>query len=235
MNNKLIDKIAFFKEKGFVILEDVFSYDECDSVIETAHDILGENNKDLTPLMNIHKSSNNIQKFMSKPILINFIEKFFQGTALGLQTEFFFMPPKTIGFNPHQDNSYVNAAPNSFVSAWCALTDIDESNGGLIIWPGTHLEGQLKTVVTGLPKSEHQDPNAVLKKTIIPKEFKSKNIRIKKGSILMIHSWLVHASNTNTSDSNRYVLLCTYLKQYSDFRSGEYARRVPFKLIDKNQ
>ena len=99
----------------------------------------------------------------------------------------------------------------------------------------THLEGQLKTVVTGLPKSEHQDPNAVLKKTIIPKEFKSKNIRIKKGSILMIHSWLVHASNTNTSYSNRYVLLCTYLKQYSDFRSGEYARRVPFKLIDKNQ
>ena len=230
MNNKLADKIAFFKEKGFVIIEDVFSCEECDSVIETAHDILGENNKDLTPLMNIHKSSNNIQKFMSKPILINFIEKFFQGTALGLQTEFFFMPPKTVGFNPHQDNSYVNAAANSFVSAWVALTDIDKSNGGLIIWPETHVENRLDTIETGLSKSRNQDPNAALKETVIPKKYDSKDIVIKKGSVLMIHSWLVHASNTNNSSKNRYVLLCTYLKQNSNFREGIYAKREPFHL-----
>lgn len=235
MLKKLQNNIEFFQKNGYVIIEDIYTPEECDLIINSAHNILGQSNKDLTPLMNIHKGSNEVQNFMAKNELIEFIENFFEGKALGLQTEFFFMPPKTIGFNPHQDNSYVNAAPNSFVSAWCALTDIDESNGGLIIWPGTHLEGQLKTEATGLPKSEHQDPNAVLKKTIIPKEFKSKNIRIKKGSILMIHSWLVHASNTNTSDSNRYVLLCTYLKQYSDFRSGEYARRVPFKLVNKNQ
>tara|TARA_B100000575_G_scaffold208573_1_gene169873 strand:- start:5841 stop:6545 length:705 start_codon:yes stop_codon:yes gene_type:complete len=228
--NKITDNIAFFKEKGFVILEDVFSREECDLVIETAHDILGENNKDLTPLMNIHKSSNNIQKFMSKPILINFIEQFFQGTALGLQTEFFFMPPKTVGFNPHQDNSYVNAAANSFVSAWVALTDIDKSNGGLIIWPETHVENRLDTIKTGLSKSKNQDPNAVLKETVIPEKYDSKDVVIKKGSVLMIHSWLVHASNTNNSSKNRYVLLCTYLKQNSNFREGIYAKREPFHL-----
>ena len=228
--NKITDNIAFFKEKGFVILEDVFSREECDLVIETAHDILGENNKDLTPLMNIHKSSNNIQKFMSKPILINFIEQFFQGTALGLQTEFFFMPPKTVGFNPHQDNSYVNAAANSFVSAWVALTDIDKSNGGLIIWPETHEENRLDTIKTGLSKSKNQDPNAVLKETVIPEKYDSKDVVIKKGSVLMIHSWLVHASNTNNSSKNRYVLLCTYLKQNSNFREGIYAKREPFHL-----
>ena len=47
----------------------------------------------------------------------------------------------------------------------------------------------------------------------------------------MIHSWLVHASNANNSKDNRYVLLCTYLKQHSDFREGIYARREPFDLV----
>jgi hypothetical protein len=46
----------------------------------------------------------------------------------------------------------------------------------------------------------------------------------------MIHSWLVHASNTNKSDKNRYALLCTYIKQGADFRAGNYAKRTPFEL-----
>ncbi len=231
MDNKLENKINFFKENGYIILDDVFSSKECESVVKTAHNILGENNKDLTPLMNIHKGSDKIQKFMSQPVLIDFIEKYFQGIALGLQTEFFFMPPETIGFNPHQDNSYVNASANSFVSAWVALTDIDKNNGGLIIWPKTHLENRLETEETGQSKTDNQDPNATLRKTIIPSHYKSKDIQIKKGSVLMIHSWLVHASNTNNSKDNRYVLLCTYLKQHSDFREGIYARREPFDLV----
>lgn len=230
MLKKLQNNIEFFQKNGYVIIEDIYTPEECDLIINSAHDILGQSNKDLTPLMNIHKGSNEVQNFMAKNELIEFIENFFEGKALGLQTEFFFMPPKTIGFNPHQDNSYVNAAADSFVSAWVALTDIDKSNGGLIIWPETHVENRLDTIKTGLSKSKNQDPNAVLKETVIPEKYDSKDIVIKKGSVLMIHSWLVHASNTNNSSKNRYVLLCTYLKQNSNFREGIYAKREPFHL-----
>ena len=50
--------------------------------------------------MNIHKGSNEVQNFMAKNELIEFIENFFEGKALGLQADFF-MPPKTIEASIH--------------------------------------------------------------------------------------------------------------------------------------
>ena len=231
-DKKEIDsKIDFFQNNGYVILDGVYESKECDEVVNYAHRVIGSSD-DLTPLMNIHKSSEVIQKFMAKKNLLKFINSYFSDTALGLQTEFFFMPPKTVGFNPHQDNTYVEAASDSFISAWCALTDVNEDNGGLIIWPKTHQEEALDTVDTGLSKSNNQDPNATIRKTLVPVRYQQESPKIKKGSVLLIHSWLVHASNTNNSDNNRYALLCTYLKEHSNFRSGTYARRTPFSLDD---
>ena len=222
-------KLEFFKNNGYVILDNIFSNEECDSVVNCAHDVLGENT-DLTPLMNIHKSSEIIQSFMSKQKLINFINLYFQNKALGLQTEFFFMPPKTVGFNAHQDNTYVMASSEAFISAWCALTNVKKENGGLIVWPETHNENALETKDTGLPKSDNQDPNATIRETIVPEKYLPVSPEVKKGSVLMIHSWLVHASNQNLSSENRYALLCTYLKEHTDFRKGTYAKRTPFNL-----
>ena len=225
----LKQKINFFVSNGYVILEDVYSSTECDEIIDHAHKVIGCSS-DLTPLMNIHKSSEVIQKFMSNKNLLKFINSYFGDTALGLQTEFFFMPPNTVGFNPHQDNTYVKASSDSFISAWCALTDVDKNNGGLIIWPKTHTEEALSTVDTGISKCDNQDPNATIRKTIVPEKYKEETPKIRKGSVLLIHSWLVHASNTNNSNANRYALLCTYLKDQTNFRSGSYAKRTPFTL-----
>ena len=224
-------KIDFFKNNGYVILEDIYTGEECDEVVNLAHKVLGSS-EDLTPLMNIHKSSEIIQKFMSNNNLLSFVNSYFQDTAMGLQSEFFFMPPETVGFNAHQDNTYVKASSDSFVSAWCALTDVDKDNGGLIIWPETHNEEALKTIDTGLSKFDNQDPNATIRKTIVPEKYKKETPKIKKGSVLIIHSWLVHGSHTNNSNKNRYALLCTYLKEHTDFREGEYAKRIPFSLDD---
>ena len=55
------------------------------------------------------------------------------------------MPPGTKGFSPHQDNTYVKAEGNTFVSAWIALTDVSKENGGLMIWPETHKEENLES------------------------------------------------------------------------------------------
>ena len=82
-------------------------------------------------------------------------------------------------------------------------------------------------------KFNNQDPNATIRKTLVPEKYKKETLKIKKGSVLLIHSWLVHASHKNNSNGNRYALLCTYLKEHSDFRKGEYAKRIPFPLVDK--
>lgn len=226
-NNK--EKLKFFEDNGYIILENIFSEKDCDNAISEAKKLV-QKNIDFTPIMHIHKSSKLIKKLMAQEDLLEFINEYFQSTALGLQTEFFFMPPDTVGFNPHQDNTYVRASPNSFISAWCALTDVNENNGGLIVWPKTHKEEYLQAVDTGNSKASNQDPSATSSKTLIPKKYNEITPTIKKGSVLMIHSWLVHASNTNRSNKNRYALLCTYIKRGADFRAGNYAKRTPFEI-----
>jgi len=225
------DYIEKIKQEGYVILENIFSESECQKVIDCAHNILGDN-KDLTPLLNIHKSSEIIHEFMSQRKLTNFIDAYFDSRAIGLQTEFFFMPPKTVGFNPHQDNSYVKADAESFVSAWIALTDVNSNNGGLILWPRSHENGILKSLSTGKSKAKDQDPNATLRETIIPEKYKPVSFDIKKGSVLMLHSEVVHASHNNNSPMNRHVLLCTYINGKTNFRKGKYANREAFNLKD---
>ena len=66
MLKKLQNNIEFFHKNGYVIIEDIYTPEECDLIINSAHDILGQSNKDLTPLMNIHKGSNGGSKFYGK-------------------------------------------------------------------------------------------------------------------------------------------------------------------------
>ncbi len=225
---KIFDKV-FFSQQGYQIIENVFSNSQCNKLIEEASSLV---DNDFTPLMNKHHSSKEIFSFISNKKVISIVEDYFSGTAMGLQTEFFFMPPKTRGFNPHQDNTFVQAKENTFISAWVALTDVSSKNGGLIIWPQTHLAKQLSFDKTSEKKITHQDPNANSSMTIIPENYKPFSPILKKGSVLLIDKWLVHASNTNMSESFRYSLLCTYIKQDSFFRKGNYAKREAFNLYE---
>ena len=223
-----MNETKFFLENGYYIIDHVFSDLYCDEIIELAKNL--NYKEDFVPIMNIHKSSSKIIDLMSNEKIINFIEKIFDGSASGLQTEYFFMPPGTKGFSPHQDNTYVRADQNSFISAWVALTNVNHKNGGLKIWPKTHKEKQLKLINNEEIECINQDPNARKMKTIIPEKYKMICPKISKGSVLMIHSWLVHASNDNNSSSERNALLCTYIKEGADYRSGNYAKRKSFHL-----
>ncbi len=224
-----MSKLDFFYSNGYVILENIFSDFECNEIVDIAHSI--KNNNDYVPIMNIHKSSEKILKFMSNEDILEFIKKVFKSGAQGLQTEYFFMPPGTKGFSPHQDNTYVKADRNSFISAWIALTDVSQENGGLMIWPETHKEEGLELRQNESSPSKNQDPNARKTSLIIPEKYKAISPKISKGSALIIHSWLAHASNDNKSKKNRNALLCTYIKKGANYRSGNYARRESFNLI----
>ena len=220
--------LDFFNENGFLILENVFKKRECDEIIDSAESLNTKDN--FIPIMNIHNSSKIVTKCMSHKILLKFIENFFSAKACGLQTEYFYMPSKTRGFSPHQDNTYVKADSDSFISAWIALTDVNSENGGLIIWPKTHKENQLELIENESIPSKNQDPNARKMSSIIPEKYKAFSPEISKGGVIFIHSWLVHASNNNNSTKNRNALLCTYIKEGADFRAGNYAKRKSFNL-----
>ena len=224
-----MNDIDFFKKNGYAILENTFTSDDCKKIIEDAYKAK-DSESDFTPLMNPHSTASEILSSMKNKKIVSFIEEYFNGRAMGLQTEFFFMPPGTKGFSPHQDNTFVQADSNSFISAWIALKDVKKINGSLIIWPNTHEEEQLETRETGVDKHKNQDPNANKHEAVIPNSYKPKSVELNKGSVLMIDKWLVHASHDNLSNENRYSLLCTYIKEGSNFRAGRYAQRKSFTL-----
>lgn len=153
------------------------------------------------------------------------------GTPAGLQTEFFYCKPGTRGFGRHQDNFFVEAPDGAFASAWCALTDVAVENGALILWPGSHKEGLLPVQKVAVEKDKGQDPNANNEETIVPSQYKPINAEVKRGSVVYIHSYLVHASNPNRSQNKwRQVLLSTYIRKGEKFRPGKYAQREEVAL-----
>ena len=44
----------------------------------------------------------------------------------------------SLGIALHQDTHYIPNTPNTLLACWLALTDTDETNGGLFVVPGSH-------------------------------------------------------------------------------------------------
>ena len=77
----------FFDTNGYQIIENLFSKDQCDKLINEANGYVSDN---YTPLMNKHFDLSEIFQFISKQKLVDIIEEYFGDTAMGLQTEFFY-------------------------------------------------------------------------------------------------------------------------------------------------
>lgn len=222
--------LEFYAEYGYHIEHNVFSDNDCKELIEAAQHLENAKNGTYRPFMMPHRQDNTFLVAMKKPALKEIISTLVGGEAAGLQSEFFYCKPGTRGFSLHQDNFYVEAKPGVFASAWCALTDTYEEKGGLIVYPGTHKEGDLPVRKISLPPDSSQDPNANNEETVVPEKYKAMNAVVPKGAALFIHGHLVHASNPNKTNEWRYVLLNTYIKSGEKFRAGFYAKRAEVEL-----
>lgn len=217
--------LADYLQLGYHIEPNVFSQEECDTLIQAAHTLEDAKNHIFRPNMMPHKQHTVFLTAMKAPFIVKTISTLISGEAVGLQSEFFYCKPGTRGFSLHQDNFYVEANYGVFVSAWIALTDTYAEKGGLIIYPMSHETGALPTKKLNIGVDQLQDPNANNEETIVPEKYVRHAIGIKKGSVLFIHGHLVHGSHTNSTDEWRYVLLCTYIRSGEEFRAGRYAKR----------
>ena len=89
------------------------------------------------------------------PAIVRVIEQIFEEEAIGVQTMFYVKPPLTPGHAWHQDQLYLAGDPKPVVAAWCALDDIDEENGALTVYPGSHKLGMLEMKPNTNPDFEY--------------------------------------------------------------------------------
>lgn len=224
-----IEAKNFFDTNGYFIERDVLDQTDCTQLINEAHNLV-EDGFNLPPLIMPHRSSKLFLHQLRNQKLTLIMSKLLGGDISGLQSQFFFSKPGTKGFSSHQDNFFVEAKQNVFGSIWCPLVDVDTQNGCLYIYPGTNNEGTLPVRKAKQNKDLGQDRNSTNEECIIPNKYNRLDVCMEKGSALFIHGDIVHGSNKNSSQNNRYVSLNTYIIKGETFRKGATAKREEVEL-----
>jgi phytanoyl-CoA hydroxylase len=217
--------LANYHEYGFHVEKDLLDPAYCDLLIAKSYDLPGAKVKDFKPFMMPHREDDVYLAALKETRTVAVINQLVEGEAAGLQSQFFYCRGGTRGFSLHQDNFFVQAKEGVFASAWIALVDTTPTNGGLIVYPGSHKQGLYPVSKLALGVDPNQDPNANNEESQVPKEYPRCDITLPKGGVVFIHGHIVHGSNSNQSDQNRYVLLNTYIRTGETFRSGNYAQR----------
>ena len=219
-----------YSEQGFHLEENLVPDDVIESVIATAMAQPNAKSGLFPPIPMPHRTDSVFLEMMRFSPIVAIVEGILGGTASGLGGEFFYMKPGTPGFSGHQDNAYVQAPPDAFLSVWTALTDVTAENGALIFYPGTHKLGALPTREIARPTGPGQNPGAQATECVLPGKFPVETMSLRRGSTVFFHSQLVHASNDNRSDKFRYSFLATYLLKGQPFRPGTAQQRTEVEL-----
>jgi ectoine hydroxylase-related dioxygenase (phytanoyl-CoA dioxygenase family) len=99
----------------------------------------------------------------------------------------------------HQDAKYIGLEPHNWVTVWVAVTDANEENGCMRMWPGSHKENlkhhKQKFDENNLLTRGQTIENVPLEKTV--------PIILKAGQISLHHPTIVHGSGLNNSNDRR--------------------------------
>jgi phytanoyl-CoA hydroxylase len=128
----------------------------------------------------------------------------------------------------HQDATYMHASPNPAIGIWFALEDATLQNGCLWAIPGGHNE----------PLREffgRDETNNLFTKTFDSTpwdEEKGVPLEVSKGSIILLHGMLPHASEPNQSTQSRHAYTLHLVDRLSTFEPTNWIRRpadLPFR------
>lgn len=227
--------LDFFKSNGFHIEEDVLDASICTEAIEQSQSLPTYIDGSLIPnqmpqnynqfYLNLMKNIN-IKKINEKLISQN-------KEIFGLQSTFFFTPSGSTGASKHQDSLYVQPEDSDgFITSWLPLVDLyDENMGNLVVYPESHKKGRLEIKERkNVTKSNFQLTSLVKFENEVEDESKKIIIKLKKGSIISLHSNVVHESLDNTSKKSRYAMIFTYIRDDCNFIEGRKAKRVKISL-----
>ena len=105
----------------------------------------------------------------------------------------------------HQDFPYTPHTNDDVITALLLLDDVDEGNGCLMVVPGTH-KGAIDSLYESGEFTGKVNP-------VLEEEYLKRQVPIegKAGSVCLMHTRLLHGSETNLSkDRRRAIYLCVY-------------------------
>lgn len=229
------DYYKFFEDNGYVVVEDVINSEDCDMISDEAERLC---NGRYVNMLDLHRNSEIVFNAMVSHKLLDLADSVQMAKMVPIGSIFLFCKPNNPlenGSNFHQDNYAAKAPYGSYLAVGLALDDADSGNGALIVYPGSHKLRDLRSVPS--KNFELDEIGKIIKAypigdTVeVPSFLNSIQLEYKKGTLIFIHSHLIHGCPKNTSDRWRRKIYMHYIKDGDPFWPGWNARR---QIIDRN-
>ena len=198
------DQIKQYNQKGYVSPIQALTKNQAQEVKEEIEFI---ENKWPNELKNLgrnypHLISPILDKVVRNSNILDAVESIIGKNILACGTTLFIKEPDERGFvSFHQDAKYIGLEPHNWVTAWVAITDANENNGCMKMWPGTHKQ-ELKY---HNEKFDYNSGNLLTRgQTVenVPLE-KTESVILTEGQMSLHHPRIVHGSGINKSKKRR--------------------------------
>ena len=198
------DQIKQYNQKGYISPIQALTKNQAQEVKKEIEFI---ENKWPNELKNLgrnypHLISPILDKVVRNSNILDAVESIIGKNILACGTTLFIKEPDERGFvSFHQDAKYIGLEPHNWVTAWVAITDANENNGCMKMWPGTHKQ-ELKY---HNEKFDYNSGNLLTRgQTVenVPLE-KTESVILNEGQMSLHHPRIVHGSGINKSKKRR--------------------------------
>tara|TARA_S200000501_G_scaffold145153_1_gene137068 strand:+ start:104 stop:931 length:828 start_codon:yes stop_codon:yes gene_type:complete len=202
MSNLSEQQINSYKENGYVSPIDILSPQEAKEVREEI-EIIENKCPDILEGIGrnyVHIISPIFNKICLNNRMLDAVESIIGKNILICGTTLFIKNANEKEFvSFHQDAKYIGLEPHNWVTAWIAITDSNEKNGCMRMWPGSH-KSNLRY------HNQKFDQNNLLTRGQTVEDVPIENtvpIILNAGQMSLHHPTIVHGSGINKSKDRR--------------------------------
>ena len=196
------NQLKQYKDEGFVCPIDIFSKERANEIRKEIELIEEEMPEELNKSgrYNAHLISPLLDEVTHDSKILDAVQSLIGKNILVCGTTLFIKNPNEKGFvSYHQDAKYIGLKPYNWVTAWVAITESNEYNGCMRMWPGSHkdnLKDHEQMFDEGNLLTRGQTVNNVPINKTTP-------IILKAGQMSLHHPTVVHGSDLNKSSDRR--------------------------------
>ena len=229
MSKLTTDQIKQYHKEGYVAPIEILTREEA---LEVRNEIELIENRFPNELnnsgrYNVHLISPKLDEVVHNSNILDSVESIIGKNILVCSTTLFIKNANQNGFvSYHQDAKYIGLEPHNWVTAWIAITDSNETNGCMKMWPGSHAD--LKEHEQKFNQGNLLTRGQTIKN--VPED-QVKPIELKAGQMSLHHPRIIHGSGINKSGDKRIGFVVqsyigTNVKQVLGKNSVQIARGV---------